>query len=184
MGSAEHKGCTRITPSAVCNDSQCNCYHHCFLATGMIWWFVTNLMLFFCGRAPWGVVKSVSVHFHLHTKRPRSRHFPSQAAVLSLLIVYQIFLLIFPFSLSVFLGVGRTVWRVRVQQPLFLTSWSEHDSWRASIWNSTKSQAHCCPSACGTAPFFSFTPTHNIYAFGMPLRQTEEKTSAKQSYYS
>lgn len=45
MGSAQHQGCTGITPSTVCNDSQhswlLNRYRHCFLATSILWWFVT-----------------------------------------------------------------------------------------------------------------------------------------------
>lgn len=74
------------------------------------------------------------------------------------------------YNLSCFLGaffffseVGRTVWRVKAQQPSFLMSWSELASWRASIWNSTRSPARCCPSVCGTAE----TPplTHLIHRF-------------------
>lgn len=146
------------------HDWHLNCYHHCFLATSIIWWFVTDYLLFsvevFESSAESGnssvreVVKYLPTHSHFLTK---AKELP-QPAILSLLIVpYQasspILLLFSSFVFVCLSGVGRTVWRVRVQQPLFLMSWSEHDSWRASIWNSTKSQAHCCPSACGTAPF-------------------------------
>lgn len=73
------------------------------------------------------------------------------AVMMSLPLARFIFLWQFLVCVS---GVGRTVWRVRVRQPLFLMSWCEHGSWRASIWNLTKSLAPCCPSACGTPAFF------------------------------
>ena len=61
-----------------------------------------------------------------------------------------------------FSGVGRTVWRARVRQPLFLTSWCERGSWRASIWNLTKSLAPCCPSACGSPAFSLLTSLPSV----------------------
>lgn len=90
-----------------------------------------------------GVVKYFSVHF---------LHF-------MLNVPYQTSSVILFFFSFCFSGVGRTVWRVRARRPSFHTSWSERDSWRASIWNSTKSQARCCPSACGTAPL-SLSSSH------------------------
>jgi len=110
---------------------------------------------------------------------PICRHRPMNCflhtSCFSLLIVpFHTSSLTFSFHLSFlfvvfFSGVGKTVWRVRAQQPLFHMSWSEPVSWRVSIWNSTRSQAHCCPSACGTSQ--NLPPTNDIYTPGMSIRQ-------------
>lgn len=144
MGSAQHKGCTRITPSTVCSDSKLNChlncYHHCFLATSITWWHLTILTFFRGKKTSPESVKGV-VKWCLIILVFRQRIGAVISFIHSLIADCTIsdflthtslpFCLVFP--LVCFLGVGRTVWRVRVQQPLFLTSWSEHVSWRASI---------------------------------------------------
>lgn len=81
MGSAQHKGCARITPSLLCCDSNpqwhLNYHHRSFLATSILCCCVAILLLLFCGSlglllyqvtASWKELRNLFVCVRAHAR--------------------------------------------------------------------------------------------------------------------